>query len=51
MSKKQNEQPTNTRGIMQKLDKILQTTYETVNLLKSFEKESEVRNGRPESVI
>lgn len=40
MSKKQNEQPTSTRGIAEMLDKILQTTYETLNLLKSIEKES-----------
>lgn len=53
MNEKQSEPPTSTKGIMKKLDKILQTTYETLDLLKSIEKkESEVlRNGRLESVI
>ena len=41
MSKKQNEQSASARGIMEKLDKILLTTYETLKLLKSIEKESE----------
>lgn len=38
MNKKQSEPPTNTKGIMKKLDKILQTTHETLDLLKSIEK-------------
>jgi len=42
MNKKQSEPPTSTKNIMKKLDGILQITYETLDLLKSFKKESEV---------
>ncbi len=43
MNKKQSKPPTSTKGIAEKLDKILQTTYETLDLLKSKDKkESEV---------
>lgn len=41
MRKKQNEQSTSTRGIAEMLDKILQTTYETLYLLKSIKNESD----------
>ena len=42
MNQKQNKPSTSTKGIVEKLDRILQTTYETLDLLKSFKKESEV---------
>lgn len=51
MSKKQNESPTSTKGIMQKLDKILLTTYETISILKSSEKKVRANYGRPESTV
>ncbi len=53
MNKKANKPPTSTKGIAEKLDGILQTTHETLDLLKSIDKkESEVSgNGRLESII
>ncbi len=53
MKQRQNKPPTSTKGIAEKLDRILQTTYETLDLLKSIDKkESEVSgNGRLESII
>lgn len=51
MSKKQNEQPTTSEGIIKKLDKILQTTYETIFILESCNKKARANNGRPESII
>jgi len=38
MNKKQNKPPTSTKGIVKKLNRILQTTYETLDLLKSIDK-------------
>ncbi len=51
--KQRQDKPTNTKGIGEKLDKILQTTHETLDLLKfKDKKESEVsENGRLESII
>ncbi len=41
--KQRQDKPTNTKSIVEKLDRILQTTYETLDLLKSKgKKESEV---------
>lgn len=51
--KQRQDKPTSTKGIGEKLDKILQTTQETPDLMKSKDKkESEVSgNGRLESII
>lgn len=51
---KQKQKPhTSTQGIGEKLDKILQTTQETLDLMKSKDKkESEgLNNGRLQSII
>ena len=37
--------------ILKKLDDIIEATHEIISMLESCEKENEVGNGRPESVI
>jgi len=44
MKQRQNEPHTNTNGIARKLDKILQTTHETLDLLKSIDKKESEEN-------